>query len=870
MKDRIVIVDGNSLINRAYYAMQRPMITTDGMYTQGLYGFMNMIRKIRDEYEPAYMAVCWDMKSPTFRHKDYAAYKAGRKKMPPELAMQIPVMKELLTALRIPNLEKEGYEADDLIGTLARESEERGLFPLVITGDKDALQLVSDKTKVLITVKGLSSFDLYDPARLQDRYGLSPAQFIDLKGLMGDKSDNIPGIPGVGEKTGIRLLQTFGSMDVILTNTEAIQPPSLREKIKEGTLSARMSRKLAEIDTRVPLTLDFAAMKTSEPDRDTLIDLFVRLEFHSFLKRMDQEKTNERGGKRGTEVSPWIEKRIKINDEKDLAFLQDLPSGASVFLQVFSDDSHISRPAIYGIALSCEKEYFFVSGEQSEALVVLMNDKKWQYIGHGLKSSYYPLMTRGLVDPITEYDGEIAQYVLDPSASDYSLPVLLSAYLHESLPETADPFVRGEAVLSAVRRVRSEQEARIRDQGAADLLKECEFPLIGVLASMEQEGFTVEKETLLALGEDLERDLSSAIQAIYREAGRTFNINSPKQLSQVLFDDLALPPGKKTKTGYSTDADTLEKLATSHPIVQNILHFRSLSKLKNTYVDSLIPLIGDDGKIHAHFLQTGTATGRISCAEPNLQNIPVRTEQGRQLRKAFVPRDAEHILIGADYSQIELRLLAALSGDRNMIEAFKAGQDIHRSTAARVFGLPYEQVKKEDRGRAKAVNFGVIYGISGYGLARQLHISPYKAQRYIDEYFAKHEAVRAFMDTCIEKAKATGYTETLFGRRRYIPEIQSHNRTIQAEGERYAMNSPIQGTAADIIKIAMIRVSRELRKRGLKARLILQVHDELILDCPRKEWDQVEELLTEQMEHAVQLDVDLLADPETGETWYEL
>jgi len=885
MGKRIVIIDGNSLINRAYYAMQRPMITKEGIYTQGIYGFINMLNKIESDYSPEYMAVAWDRKAPTFRHEEYDGYKAGRKAMPPELAMEMPLMKDILNAMKIKNLEIDGFEADDIIGTVARVAEEEGLEPLIITGDKDALQLATDVTKVLITRKGITDFDLYDREKMIERYSLTPEQFIDLKGLMGDSSDNLPGIPGVGEKTGIKLLEQFGSVANLLANTDQIANAKLRAKVEENAQLAAMSRRLAEINRFVPIEFTIDEMEAEEPDYKTLVDIYVKLEFNSFLKKLHIGDIAAADSQTDTE-----EDKIEyVRKTGSVADVDNFSDGADVTIKVFSDGNHVSMPIVTGAALLCGEQYLYVSfddEEQVRAFTALMNEKEFSICGHGLIRDCYSLMRYGLTDFSTAFDTEIAQYVLDSNKSDYSLKTLALEKLHIEIKsekefgeETGQMDLLGnnEQKYSdygfdwcvAANRVRKMQKKEIEDGELEKVCYNVEFPLIEVLASMECDGFSVNKDTLESLGVVLKEEISKTEQSIYEMSGTEFNINSTQQLGEVLFEKMGLPSGKKTKRGYSTSAEVLEKLKDKSPIIELILSYRTLSKLNSTYVEGLKPLISQDGKIRAHFQQTVAATGRISCTEPNLQNIPVRYPLGRQLRKAFVA-DEGCTLVGADYSQIELRILAHMSGDENLIASFERGDDIHRATAARVFELDYDKVTPLDRSRAKAVNFGVIYGMSGFGLAEELHISRKQAESYIAEYFEKHQAVKTFMDGQVAGCKANGYTRTILGRKRYINEINSSNYMVRQLGERLAMNSPIQGSAADVIKIAMIRVYHELKEKNYKSRLVLQIHDELIILTSRDEIDAVSELLVRNMEEAMDLSVKLECDLNTADSWYDL
>ena len=884
MGEKIVIIDGNSLINRAYYAMQRPMITREGIYTQGIYGFLNMLGKIRDDYAPEYLTVAFDLKAPTFRHLEYKDYKAGRKPMPPELAMQMPVLKDVLGAMNIPILELEGFEADDIIGTVARLGEEKGLEPLIVTGDKDALQLATDVTKVLITKKGVTDFELFDHDKMIERYNLTPVQFIDLKGLMGDSSDNIPGIPGVGEKTGIKLLEQFGSIENMLANTEQIERESLRNKVEENAQLAIMSKQLATINRFVPIEFEFESLREEEPDYDRLIELYQKLEFNSFLKKLkmpagETEKTENA-------VPLQVEKAI-IRDPEELDALTAL-TGKEVFIKVFGDYGHVRKPEMQGIFLMDEKRAFCVDCLQisPEEAVQTVNHLNLSLSGHDIKDDVFSLMSYGMTDFDISFDTAIAEYVLDVSRSKYDLKTLALEKLHQDIPDQNE-FVAGSGQIdmfsdntaayldygvllgSITMAVRRCQETEIEEKSLAKVLYDVELPLVEVLASMEVSGVRADKKFIDEFGLQLKEKIQLLELQIYDLAGTQFNINSPVQLGEILFEKLQLPSGKKTKRGYSTSADILEKIKDKHPIVPAVLEYRNLSKLNSTYVEGLKPLIASDGRIHAHFQQTVTATGRISCTEPNLQNIPIRQELGRKLRNAFEAEEG-YTLVGADYSQIELRVLAHLSQDESLIDAFNNGEDIHRMTASRVLGIPADQITVADRSRAKAVNFGVIYGMSGFGLSEELNITRKEAEDYIKEYFKKHEKVKAYMDRQIAGAKETGYSETILGRKRAIHEITASAYMVRQLGERLAMNSPIQGSAADIIKLAMLKVYRELKEKHPAARLILQVHDELIIEVPDSELEEVKELLVRNMESAMNLSVKLAVETNTGHTWYDL
>ncbi len=911
---RIVIIDGNSLINRAYYAMQRPMMTKGGLYTHGVYGFLNMLTKIFKDYEPEYIAVTFDRKAPTFRHLEYDAYKAGRKKMPPELAMQLPLLKEVLSAMKIKMLEIDGFEADDIIGTVAQCAEREGLEPYIITGDKDELQLASDITKVIITRKGISDFEIYDRQAMIEKYGFTPKQFIDFKGLMGDQSDNIPGIPGVGEKTASKFIIEYGSVENLIANLDTMPAGKLKDKIEENMQLAVMSKRLATINTNVPIEIDFDEFKVEEPDYDALIEIYKKLEFNSFLKRLKYSGDNMQGigaiqmqgaafQARDGKLENSETEEIIVTDEKTLgALLEDIKREEKIIIKVLSDNNHTGLPHIYGMGILLKDKFYYIDGARKELIgsavsffISLKGEKKPQISGHDLKRDYYALISlfgdsfenAGESFFYTAFDTAVAAYLLEPSRSSYSIKVLASEYFHEDMEEEeqfisensqigffssdSDKFckycLKHCRIAGALADIFKE---KIAEESLEDVLYKIELPLTEILAYMEVQGFKVDKDELYAIGSEISASIEKISDRIYELAGENFNINSPQQLGIILFEKLGLPAGKKTKKGYSTNAEILEKLRDKHPIIEFILEYRMLSKLRSTYIDGLIPLIGKDGKIHAHFQQTVTATGRISCTEPNLQNIPIRQELGRTLRKAFTPEKSEDFLIGADYSQIELRVLAHMSGDKHLISAFNAGEDIHRSTAAKVFDVPQDEVTPQERSAAKAVNFGVIYGMSSFGLSSEINVSRKEAERYIGEYFRRFPDVKEFMDRQVAECRRKGYLETIMGRRRYIPEISASSYMVRQLGERLAMNSPIQGSAADIIKLAMIAVYRKLRSEKLSSKLILQVHDELIVETAAEEKEAVISLLTECMENVMEMSVKLSVGVSSGRNWYEL
>lgn len=860
---RFVIIDGNSLLFRAFFAM-REMVTRDGIYTQGVFAFINMLNKILEDYHPDYIAVAFDMKAPTFRHTAYPEYKAGRLKTPMELLSQIPLMQEVLQAMNITVLEKEGFEADDLIGTMTAKAADAGLESLIITGDKDALQLVSENTYVVLNRKGMTDFDLYDLEKMQERYGLTPQEFIDLKGLMGDKSDNIPGIPGVGEKKGITLLKEYGSVEGVVAHADEIKG-KLGENVRANLEEAELSKWLATIKRDVELPVSWPELAYGEPDYDRLIALYKKLEFKKFLQNLERQTPDE----------------VTVEPEKDLLegvkevsyedLLDSLKNNRTLIIEMDTDDNHKQLPEVKGVRLYNPEQMHYaectVTPLDFEIRMGSLLDKEPELVGLGLKPMAYTLLQYGMDRFTLHHDVEVAEYLLDPNRSKYNLTNMFLHYTNETL-DGEDAQKR----LVALDCIYRKQLSALEEKEMLSLFRDCEMPLIRTIAGMESQGMKINPEMLKSAGEELDTQIAKLEAEVFEEAGTTFNINSPKQLGEVLFETMGIPYPKKTKgkNKYSTAADVLEKLEEDYPVVSKVLMFRKASKLKSTYVDGLLGLIGSDGRIHPHFNQTVAATGRLSCTEPNLQNIPIRDENGRNIRKAFMVSEPENVFVGSDYSQIELRLMAALSGDPVLLEAFRTGEDIHRLTASRVFDIPMEDVTPLDRSRAKAVNFGVIYGMSGFGLSENLGITRKDAQRYIDDYFEKHQAVKDYLDRQVEIGKENFEVKTIMGRIRQIPEFKSRRYMDQQLAARLAMNSPIQGSAADIIKVAMNKVDAELREREMKSKLVLQIHDELIVEAVPEELEQVEELLRRNMENAVELSVPLDCDMHSGKTWFDL
>ena len=885
---KLILIDGNSLLFRAYFAM-RPMVTSKGMHTQGVFAFVNMLTKILNDYEPSHMAVAFDLKGGTFRHDVYKDYKAGRLKTPPELLSQIPLLHDVLDAMNIAVLEVPQYEADDIIGTVAARAEKDGIDTLIISGDKDELQLVGPHVNVLINKRGMSEFDLYDIDAMRERYNLTPEQFIDLKGLMGDSSDNIPGVPGIGEKKGIALLEQYGTLENLIDHADEIKG-KMGEKLRDNIETARMSKWLATISTQAPVDFEWEDLELTEPDIEKLIAIYTELEFNSFIKKL-QAGMNGIDIVTETSSAPDFDEEFSSIKHTDLDdFLKEVKSGSEVYIEAAADANHISEPEIRYICLYSEDKKLGCIKELTpmdcSIVAEKISEKGYRLCGCGLKRILYSMIAKSDADPEPYYDAMIAEYLLDANRQKYTLDKMLLRYAGYAAKESESAFMTDEISYNSletapedlfkraffVSKVKPEQQKALEENGLSGLFDECEMPLVLTLARMELEGIKCEPSILTAIGEELAENISALEKDIYAGAGTSFNINSPKQLGTVLFDSLKIPYPKagKSKSGsYSTAADILDKLRDDHKIVADVLEYRKLAKLKSTYVDGLLPLIGSDGRVRPHFMQTVAATGRLSCTEPNLQNIPIRDDYGRLIRKAFVAENGK-LFTGSDYSQIELRILAALSGDESLIADFRAGKDIHRATASRVFDIPEDEVSALDRTRAKAVNFGVVYGMSGFGLGESLNITRSDAQRYINEYFAKHKAVKEYLDKQIETGEEKREVRTYFGRVRKLPEFASRKFMERELAKRLAMNTPIQGTAADIIKIAMNSVTAELHRKCLKSALILQIHDELIVEGPENEADEVKEILERCMMAAADLAVDLVCDIHTGKTWYDL
>lgn len=884
---KLMIIDGNSLLFRAFYALP-PLSTTEGIYTNGVYGFLTMFYKVTEEYNPEYITVVFDKKGPTFRHEEYEDYKAGRKKTPNELLSQFPILKEILDVLNIKRYELDGFEADDLAGTLIKLGEKNNLDIIAITGDKDYLQLASNKTKILLTRKGITEMDIYDYDEVLEKYDLTPTQFIDLKGLMGDKSDNIPGVPGIGEKTGIKLLKQYDSIDGIYENICLIKG-KLKENLIEFRHQAFMSKKLSEIITNIPLDVNIEDMAVREPEYEKLYEIYEKLEFKRFLENIGSEGLSEKKEDRVRLDYNLIDEITDI----EILFKELEEKGEFVFKTVHDNQS--LRGEVLGIALkhNDEKNYYIdltkIDDEEFFGkFKIILENKEIKKTSHNIKEEIIILLRYNIDLRGIEFDSMIAKYLLDPSQGNYELEELTKEYLNRTIASEEEVLGKGKKKISfkdldsedlieffidkidSIYNIKIVMMDLIEEQDMEELFYDVELPLASVLADMEYRGFSVDEDKLKELGNEFDEKIENLKCEIYKYSNEEFNINSPKQLGEVLFNELELPVIKKTKTGYSTNAEVLEKLKDSHPIIDSIIEYRQMVKLKSTYVDGLINLIDKETKkVHSSFNQTITTTGRISSTEPNLQNIPIRTEEGRKIRTVFVPKNEDYTLVDADYSQIELRVLAHISDDSKLKEAFFTNEDIHTKTASEVFNVAIEDVTSRMRSDAKAVNFGIIYGISDFGLSRDLNISKSEAKKYIDNYLGNYVKVKEFMDNIVKEGKKKGYVDTILNRRRYLPELKSRNFNIRSFGERMAMNTPIQGSAADIIKVAMVKVYFELKNRNLKSKLILQVHDELIVETHRDEIEEVKKLVKDNMEKAVKLSVPLKVDMQTGDSWYD-
>ena len=899
---KLVLIDGNSILNRAFYGIlsNRMLTTPDGKYTNAVYGFLSILFKVMEELNPKYIAVAFDLKAPTARHKLYEGYKATRQGMPNELAEQMPILKDILEMMHITVIEKEGYEADDILGTLARKGEEEKNSVTIVSGDRDTFQLITQKISVRIphTKAGKTEVETFGEKEIFEKYGLKPKDLIEVKGLMGDNSDNIPGVPGVGEKTALELVKKYKTIDglyeAIENNTDTLRP-KLREKLIENKDLALLSRTLGTINVEVPLEQTMADFKVQEWDKERVYQKFKELNFNRFIERFNlQEEQQEKDIAELVKTEPITSAKDvepivdKINKTKKLVYImekQQINSTRIISKEIKSISVYIEEDKIsYNIRIA-EKDFLRLFKD-------IFENTKIKKIGYDISEDYVILKDLGVQIKNIYYNVKIAAYDLNPTSSNLSLESIAKLYSNIDTDEYISKYVGEKSKAKQLNLFQQEEEKennkyvysfkaylineianttleKLKEVGAFKLFQTIEMPLVEVLGEMQVNGMYVDKEELTTYGNSLKEQLETLKKEIYELAGEEFNINSTQQLGTVLFEKLKLTVYKKTKNGYSTDVDILEKLKPEHPIIEKILEYRSLTKLNSTYVEGLIPYINQNtNRIHSYFHQTITATGRISSTEPNLQNIPTRYELGKALRKVFKPAEG-YIFIDADYSQIELRVLAHTSKDTNMVRAFIEDEDIHKQAASKVFEVPIDQVTKEQRTSAKAVNFGIVYGISDFGLAEQLGISKKQAKRYIDQYLDKYKGIKRYMSSVVEGAKEKGYVETLFHRRRYIPELSSNNYMVRQFGARAAMNTPIQGTAADIMKIAMINVYNRINTENLDAKVVLQVHDELIIECKEEVKEEIKNILKEEMENAAKLRVPLKVEISEAKNWYE-
>ncbi|RDY29616.1 DNA polymerase I [Romboutsia weinsteinii] len=880
MDKRLIIIDGNSIINRAFYALPE-MNNKEGLKTNAIYGFTTMLFKIIDIYKPTHISVAFDRKTPTFRHIEFKEYKAGRKKMPDELRVQFEPLKELLDNFKINRLEIDGFEADDIIGTVSKRAEENGYKVYIVTGDKDAIQLASDNTTTLITKKGVGEVEEYDFNSVMEKYEMTPTQFIDLKGLMGDKSDNIPGVPGIGEKTGIKLIKEYSSIENLIENTDKLKG-SVKTKIEENKELAVMSKRLATIIRDVPIEINLEDLVFGDYNKDDILENFRHLGFTSLLSRVLELDGGEDVIEEKTNLN--ISKLENIDE-----FINTVNSKGKLILKSVRKQGNILSKNILYLFVSVDGENIYYINEEDiarfEGVLSSVEIKKY---GYNMKEDYIALRAYNIKLENMNFDITIAEYLIDSaSATSYECSALAMKYLTKKMKSEEELLGKGvkakkyqdlefeelseyiSDIVYTVKNVSPKMEKSLNETSMDGLFYHVEMPLVEVLGNMEYEGMKVDRDKLNELGIEFKEIINTLEKEIYELSGEPFNINSPKQLGVVLFEKLELPVIKKTKTGYSTNAEVLDKLRDKHPIIDKITEYRQIVKLNSTYVEGLLAIINPiSNRIHSSFNQTITTTGRISSTEPNLQNIPVRMEMGRKIRKVFIA-DEGHELVDADYSQVELRVLAHMSGDENMIDAFNHDEDIHTKTASQVFNVPIDEVTSDIRSAAKAVNFGIVYGISDFALSEDLHIPVKQAKEYIENYLDKYHKIKEFMDNTIESATEHGYVTTLLNRRRYIPEIKSSNFMERNRGKRFAMNAPIQGSAADIIKIAMVNVYKKMEECELKSKLILQVHDELIVEAIDAEIEIVKRIVKEEMENAVAMDVHLDVDLNVGSSWYE-
>jgi DNA polymerase-1 len=880
MMNKLLLIDGNSIINRAFYGIMgsKMLMTEDGTYTNAVYGFLSILFKELDDIKPEYLVVAFDLKAPTHRHKMYDKYKANRHGMPEELAMQMPILKETLKAMNVCIIEKEGYEADDILGTLAKWGQKEELEVTVLTGDRDSFQLIDKNIKVRIprTKMGKTETEDYTVEKIEEEYGLEPLDLIEVKGLMGDTSDNIPGVPGVGEKTALNLIKQYKSIDEVYNHIDE-QKGKLKEKLSENKDLAYLSRTLGTIDINAPIEKDLGAFQVEEWNKPEVLEIFKKLKFNRFIDRFALQDNVNGEPLDDSQINTEIEHE-KIVDKTKLAELkQEIQENKAMYYYLTEEKFIIYSP----------KTNKCFSVENVQDFKDIFEDKNILKCSYKQKEEFIILWDKGIEAKNLMFDIAIAGYILNSNINKYTIEYLANEYINfdiaEYLSNTEETGVEQITLFDnaeepkedktyiyayAIYKLYNVLTQKMEEAGSIDLFNKIEMPLTEVLASMQYEGIYIDKQELLDFGKELQEKIDILTQEIYELTGEEFNINSTKQLGEILFEKLKLTAKKKTKTGYSTDVDVLEKIKYEHPVIEKILEYRQLQKLNSTYVEGLIPYIDETGRIHSKFHQTVTTTGRISSTDPNLQNIPTRMELGRKLRKVFKPEQG-YIFVDADYSQIELRVLAHISEDKNMIEAFCNNEDIHAQAASKVFNIPLEEVTKEERTKAKAVNFGIVYGISEFGLGEQLGVPRKKAKEYIEQYLDKYSGIKEFMINIVEETKEKGYVETLYHRRRYVPELKSNNYMVRQFGGRVAMNTPIQGTAADIMKIAMINVYNKLKENNLKSKLIVQVHDEILVETLESEKEQVKQIVKEEMENVIKLKVPLLAEVEEGYNWYE-
>ncbi len=901
---KLILIDGNSIMNRAFYGIMgsKALTTKDGKFTNAVYGFLAILFKLMDEENPEYLAVSFDLSKPTARHEMYEGYKANRKGMPNELADQMPIIKDILRAMNIDIVEKEGYEGDDVIGTLSRYGEKKGLEVIILSGDRDTFQLATDNIKIYIprTKAGKTETEIFDREKVKEVYGIEPKQLIDVKGLQGDTSDNIPGVPGIGEKTALSLIQKFKTIDNLynkLKEGSSELKGKQKENLEQNKELAYLSRQLGEINVKVPLEDTLEELKVEEWDRAKVYEIFKELNFKRYIEKFNLSEETENKNlyekenlytTTGKTVNEIVE---SIKKQKEMNFYMNI--------EVDNSEEKIIKEKIIGIGIynKQENEAYYINLKKNDIkdLKRIFENEEISKIGIDLSKIYILLKQEGINLKGIKFDLSIAEYILDATNNKLKIEDIVEKYLEIDITNMLEDDKKQNEQINLFEQMTSEESTeknkseekkytlysyflykakektieKLKETNSLDLFNNIDMPTVEVLADMQWNGMHADEEELENFGKTLKEQLEIKTKIIYEMAGEEFNINSTKQLGEILFEKIKLPVIKKTKNGYSTDVDVLEKLKLEHPIISEILDYRQLMKLNSTYVEGLKQYINPKTKrIHSFFHQTITATGRISSTEPNLQNIPTRFELGKQVRKIFKPEQGK-VYIDADYSQIELRVLADMSEDKHMVQAFKENQDIHKQAASKVFKTPIEEVTKEQRSNAKAVNFGIVYGISDFGLAEQLGISRKLGKKYIEEYLTEYEGIKKFMDNTTEKAKEIGYVETLFNRRRYIPELKSNNYMVRQFGSRAAMNTPIQGTAADIMKIAMINVHKELEQRKLQSKIVLQVHDEMMIESPIEEKEEVKQIIKEKMEDAIKLKVPLIAEVSEAENWYE-